>query len=68
MFLAGQSFAILIGQTLSLVESIVATVILMVAMVLIAKIWGWTKIKYPNYAGKVAWGVVGVLFIIFLLS
>ena len=68
MFLAGQSFAILIGQTLILVESIVATLILMVAMVLIAKIWGWTKKKFPTYAAKVAWGVVGVLFIIFLLS
>ena len=68
MFWAGQSFAILIGQTLSLVESIVATVILMVAMVLIAKIWGWTKMKFPKYAGKVAWGIVGLLFIKFLLS
>jgi len=68
MFLAGQSFAILIGQTLSLVESIVATLILMIAMVLVAKVWGWTKMKFPKYAGKIAWGVVGILFIIFLLS
>ena len=63
-----KSFASLIGPTLTLVESIAATLILMVAMVLIAKIWGWTKKKFPNYAGKVAWGVVGVLFIIFLLN
>jgi len=32
MFLGGQSFAILIGQTLSLVESIAATLVLMVVM------------------------------------
>ena len=68
MFLGGQSFAILIGPTLNLVESIAATLILMVAMVLVAKVWGWTKMKFPKYAGKVAWGVVGLLFIIFLLS
>jgi hypothetical protein len=40
----------------------------MVLMVLIAKLWSWTKMKFPNYATKVAWGVVGVLFVIFLLS
>jgi len=68
MFWAGQSFAFLIGPTLNLIESIVTTIILMIAMILIAKIWGQTKMKFPKYAGKVAWGVVGVLFIIFLLS
>jgi len=68
MFLGGQSFAILIGQTLSLVESIAATLVLMVVMIIVAKIWGWTKMKFPKYAGKIAWGVVGILFIIFLLS
>jgi len=68
MFLGGQSFAILIGQTLSLVESIAATLVLMVVMIIVAKIWGWTKMKFPKYAGKIAWGVVGVLFIKFLLS
>ena len=68
VFWAGKSFASLIGPTLNLLESISATIILITIMVLIAKIWGWTKMKYPNYAGKVAWGVVGVLFIIFLIS
>jgi uncharacterized membrane protein len=68
MFLGGKSFASLIGPTLNLVESIAATLILMIVMVLVAKVWGWTKMKSPKYAGKVAWGVVGVLFIIFLMS
>ena len=63
-----KSFASLIGPTLTLVESIAATLILMIAMVLVAKAWGWTKVKFPKYATKVAWGIVGVLFIIFLLS
>jgi len=63
-----KSFASLIGPTLNLVESIAATLILMIAMVLVAKAWGWTKIKFPKYATKVAWGIVGVLFIIFLIS
>jgi uncharacterized membrane protein len=68
MFWAGKSFASLIGPTLNLIESIAATLILMIVMILVAKIWEWTKIKSPNYAGKVAWGIVGVLFIIFLLN
>ena len=63
-----KSFASLIGPTLTLVESTAATLILMIAMVLVAKAWGWTKVKFPKYATKVAWGIVGVLFIIFLLS
>ena len=63
-----KSFASLIGPTLTLVESIAATLILMIAMVLVAKAWGWIKVKFPKYATKVAWGIVGVLFIIFLLS
>jgi len=68
MFWAGKSFASLIGPTLNLIESITATLILMIIMILVAKAWGWTKIKSPKYAGKIAWGVVGILFIIFLLS
>ena len=63
-----KSFASLIGPTLTLVESLAATLILMITMVLVAKAWGWAKKKYPSYATKVAWGVVGVLFVIFLLS
>jgi hypothetical protein len=68
MFWNRKSFAILIGPTLNPLESIVATLILMLVMILVAKVWGWTKMESPKYAGKVAWGVVGVLFIIFLLS
>lgn len=66
--LGKQSLANIIGQTLNVWESIAATLVLMVLMILAAKAWGWTKMKYPNYASKAAWGVVGVLFIIFLLS
>ncbi len=66
--LGKQSLANIIGQTLNVWESIAATLILMTLMILAAKIWGWTKMKFPKYAGKIAWGVVVVLFIIFLLS
>jgi uncharacterized membrane protein len=58
----------IIGQTLNVWESIIATLVLMILMILAAKVWGWTKMKFPNYAGKAAWGVVGVLFVIFLMS
>ena len=63
-----KSLADLIGPNLNVLESIGVTLILMALMILAAKIWGWTKMKFPKYAGKVAWGVVGVLFVIFLLS
>ena len=63
-----QNLANIIGQTLNVWESIAATLVLMVLMILAAKVWGWIKMKYPKYATKVAWGVVGVLFIIFLIS
>jgi hypothetical protein len=68
MFWGRKSFASLIGPTLNLIESIAATLILMIAMILVAKVWGWTKMKSPNYAGKVAWGIVGLLFIKFLMG
>lgn len=63
-----KSLANIIGPTLNVWESIAVTLVLMVLMILAAKAWGWTKMKFPKYAGKVAWGVVGVLFVIFLLS
>jgi len=68
MFWGRKSFASLIGPTLNLLESVAATLIIMIVMILVAKIWGWTKMKSPKYTGKVAWGIVGLLFIIFLLS
>ena len=64
----GKSLANSLGPNLNLVECIGVTLVLMVLMVLVAKLWSWTKMKFPNYATKVAWGVVGVLFIIFLAS
>jgi uncharacterized membrane protein len=62
------SLASLIGSTLNVWESIGVTLVLMMLMVLVARLWSWTKMKFPKYATKVAWGVVGVLFIFFLLS
>jgi uncharacterized membrane protein len=64
----GNSLENIIGQTLNVLECITVTFVLMVLMILAAKFWGWTKSKFPVYATKVAWGIVGVLFIIFLLS
>ena len=64
----GKSLANSLGPNLNLVECIGVTLVLMVLMVLVSKLWSWTKMKFPNYATKVAWGVVGVLFIIFLVG
>jgi len=68
MIWEGNSLENIIGQTLNVLECIVVTLVLMVLMILAAKVWGWTKRKYPIYATKVAWGVVGVLFILFMLN
>ena len=64
----GKSLEIIIGSTLNIFECAAATLVLMILMVLVAKVWGWTKMKFPIYATKVAWGIVGVLFIIFLFN
>lgn len=64
----GKSLANSLGPNLNAVECIGVTIVLMVLMVIVAKLWGWTKMKFPKNATKVAWGVVGVFFIIFLLN
>jgi uncharacterized membrane protein len=64
----GKSLASMIGPSLNALESIAVTLLLITLMIIVAKLWGWTKNKYPNYAGKTAWVIVGVLFIIFLLN
>jgi len=64
----GKSLENIIGQTLNVLECIAVTLVLMILMILAAKFWGWTKSKFPIYATKVAWGIVGLLFIIFLLN
>jgi len=68
MIWKGNSLENIIGQTLNVLECIAVTFALMVLMILAAKFWGRTKKKFPTYATKVAWGVVGVLFIKFLLG
>ena len=68
MIWKNKNFAEILGPTLNVWESIVVTVLLMVLMVLVAILWSRTKIKFPNYAAKVAWGVVGILFVIFIMS
>lgn len=64
----GKSLANSLGPNLNALGCIGVTLALMVLMVIVAKLWGRTKMKFPKNATKVAWGVVGVLFIIFLFS
>lgn len=64
----GKSLANTFGPNLNLVECIGVTIALMVLMILVAKLWSRTKMNFPKYATKIAWGVVGVLFVIFLIS
>lgn len=64
----GKSLANYLGPNLNLIECIGVTLALMVLMILVAKLWVWTKMKFPKYATKTAWAIVGILFMIFLFG
>ncbi|MCC7095220.1 MAG: hypothetical protein IT277_13630 [Ignavibacteriaceae bacterium] len=64
----GKSLANYLGPNLKLIECIGVTLVLMVLMILVAKLWVWTKMKFPKYATKTAWAIVGILFMIFLFG
>jgi uncharacterized membrane protein len=49
MFLGGKSLALIIGNNLNLVESLIVTSILISLMIIVAKLWGWMKMDYSKY-------------------
>uniref|UniRef100_A0A832LJA3 DUF1624 domain-containing protein n=1 Tax=Ignavibacterium album TaxID=591197 RepID=A0A832LJA3_9BACT len=49
MFWGGKSLALIIGNNLNLVESLIVTLILISLMIIVAKLWGWMKMNYPKY-------------------
>ena len=67
-FWGGKSLADNFGKTMSAIEAIGATILLIILMIVAAKIWGWVKKKYPNYASLFVKVAVIVLVIVFVIS
>ncbi len=68
MFWKGKSLAFIIGNNLTLTESILITLILIVLMILVAKLWGWTKSNYPKQSILIIRAAVVVLLLMFFIS
>ena len=64
-FWGGKSLAGIIGMTHTVLEASIATIILIIAMIIAAKIWGWIKKKYPKYTSIGVRVFVVVLLIVF---
>lgn len=67
-FWKGKGLASAVGMTMSVVEAIGATILLISLMILVAKLWGWVKKKYPRYASIGVRVFVTVLLIVFIVS
>lgn len=68
MFWKGKSSVSIIGNNLTVTESILITLILIVLMILVAKLWGWTKSNYPKQSIQIIRAAVVVLLLMFFIS
>lgn len=68
MFWKGNSLALIIGNNLNLIESVIVTLILITLMIIVAKMWGWMKINYPEYTSFIVRTLIAILLIIFVLA
>lgn len=66
-FWKGKSLAMIIGTNLNALQASLATIILILLMIIAAKIWGWTKMKYPKNALIGVKVFAGILFTVFLV-
>lgn len=55
----------LLGTELNVLEALAVTILLAAVMVLLAKIWGWLKYKYPLVIQRGTGAVVTVCVVIF---
>lgn len=68
MFWKGNSLALIIGNNLNLIESVIVTLILITLMIIVAKMWGWMKINYPESTSFIVRTLIAILLIIFVLA
>ena len=67
-FWGRKSLALIIGNSLTVLEASLVTIVLIVLMIIAAKLWGWVKNKYPNYASLFEKVAVIVLVVVFVIS
>ncbi|MCL6494563.1 MAG: hypothetical protein K6T54_07255 [Ignavibacterium sp.] len=66
MFWGGKSLALIIGNNLNLIDSLIVTLILISLMIIIAKLWGWMKMNFPKYTSIGLKVLVTILLITFV--
>lgn len=66
-FFSGKSLADLSQKNYNALECLIVTIILIVIMLIIAKLWGFIKTKYPAYARWTTMGVLIIGTIIFII-
>lgn len=67
-FWGEKNFAMIIGRTYNVMESLIATLILISLMIFVAKLWGWLKKKYPKHVSIGVKIFVAILLIVFIIS
>jgi uncharacterized membrane protein len=67
-FWAGKSIVDLFGEKYNVIRCIIGTVLLAILMIIVAKLWGRFKRKYPLAASRITFGVVSAGVIIFFLG
>jgi uncharacterized membrane protein len=68
MIWGGKSLASRIGSVFNIIEAVIATLILMLIMILVAKIWGWLKSKYSRQSSLILRVAIVILLILFVTS
>ncbi len=67
-FWGGKSLALIIENSLTVLEASLVTIVLIVFIIVAAKLWGLVKKKYPSYASLFVKVAVIVLVIVFVIS
>ena len=68
IFWSGKSLAIIIGTNYNVLETSIATIILITIMIIVSKIWGWLKKNHPKHSSIFVRVVVAVLLILLIIS
>ena len=67
-FLGSKSFADKIGKTMGAFEATGSAIVLIILMIVVAKLWGRAKIRYPKFASVGVRVFAAVLILAFILS
>lgn len=64
----GKSLEELVAEKFSVMQCVGATILLIALMIIVAKIWGSFKKKYPVYSRPVTAGIITIAVIVFMLN